>query len=317
MQWSPSAGSGTPTKDPTGRPARLTLGIGVVGLLVLLAVVGASAEHGAGTAELRRGPASVVASSLITLAGLAGVGSLVLLVWGLVTRNRRTLDSSAPKRHSPILVSGVLLAILACFAALLALAARNRHVAPLALAGRPLSRAGSTGSSLPFNTAASVTTSGIVVGIIALLVLAKMVRSIGWRRVLRRLHALPALADTEPDDSHGARAELEALGRELAELTVADPATEPDPRRAVIACYLSMLEVASRHGPERRHSETPTEYLQRIFVMSGAAAPPARALTGLFERARYSDRPVDEAMRSEAIAALGSLRQGLLAGAVG
>ena len=65
------------------------------------------------------------------------------------------------------------------------------------------------------------------------------------------------------------------------------------------------------------YSETPTEYLQRIFVMSGAAAPPARALTGLFERARYSDRPVDEAMRSEAIAALGSLRQGLLAGAVG
>ena len=118
------------------------------------------------------------------------------------------------------------------------------------------------------------------------------------------------------EDSGDGRAELEALGRELAQLTVADPATEPDPRRAVIACYLSMLEVGSRHNVERRQSETPTEYLRRMFELSGAAAVPARALTGLFERARYSGRPIDESMRSAAIAALDSLRQGLLAGAV-
>jgi hypothetical protein len=256
-----------------------------------------------------------VLSVLITLAGLFGVASLALLFWGLVTRNRRTLDSDAPKRHSPILVSGVLLAILACLTALLALAARNRHVTALAgLAGRPISRA-SSGSSLPFNTMASVTTSGVVVGVIAVVVLMKLVRSMGWRRVLRRLHALGPLADPEAED-RGGRAELEALGRELAQLTVADPATEPDPRRAVIACYLSMLDVGSRHNVERRQSETPTEYLRRMFELSGAAAVPARALTGLFERARYSGRPIDESMRSAAIAALNSLRQGLLAGAV-
>ena len=58
-------------------------------LAILLAVVGASAEHGTGAPQLRRGPASVVLSVLFTLAGLAGVGSLALLFWGLVTRNRR------------------------------------------------------------------------------------------------------------------------------------------------------------------------------------------------------------------------------------
>jgi hypothetical protein len=47
-------------------------------LVILLAVVGASAEHGTGAAQLRRGPASVVLSVLFTLAGLAGVGSLAL-----------------------------------------------------------------------------------------------------------------------------------------------------------------------------------------------------------------------------------------------
>jgi hypothetical protein len=38
-------------------------------------------------------------------------------------------------------------------------------------------------------------------------------------------------------------------------------------------------------------------------------------LTRLFERARYSRAHVDETMRSDAIGALGSLKEALLAGA--
>ena len=111
---------------------RLVLGIAVVTLLIFLAVIGGSAEHSTGTAELRRGPASIVVSVLITLALLAGVFSLALLFWGLVTRHRRSLDTSAPQRHSPILVAGALLAIFAGLAALLALAARGRRSPPVA-----------------------------------------------------------------------------------------------------------------------------------------------------------------------------------------
>jgi hypothetical protein len=284
-------------------------------LAILLAVVGASAEHGTGAAQLRRGPASVVLSVLFTIAGLAGVGSLAQLFWGLVTRNRRSLDGSGPRRHSPILVAGAALVIFACLTALLALAARGRHIQSFrALGGKPLSRAGATTAPLPFNATASFTTSGIVVGVVVLAVTMKLVRSMGWRRVLRRLHPLTAGADTASVEADAQRSESEALGMQLALVTVADPGTEPDPRRAVIGCYLQMLEVAARHGPERRDSETPTEYLRRMLASTAATATPATSLTRLFERARYSQQPVGESMRFDAIAAIEALRNDLLAG---
>ena len=182
-----------------GSRSRLLLGVAVAILLVFLTVIGASAQHGTGAAHLRRGPASVVLSVLFTLAGLAGVGSLALLFWGLVTRNRRTLDGSEPRRHSPIFVAGAALMVFACLAALLALAARGRHLRSLpALSGRPLSHTAAATNTLPFNKLASFTTSGIVIGIVVLLVMMRLARSIGWRRALHRLR--PLASDT---DRHG------------------------------------------------------------------------------------------------------------------
>ena len=288
----------------------------MVVLLIVLAVIGGAAEHGASATQLRRGPASVVLSVLITLAGLAGVASLIMLIWGLVTKNRRSLDSDSPRRHSPILVSGVMLAILACMAGLLALAARKGLFHPLARLGSgPAAHAPATGKPLPFSAAASISTSSIVIGIVALFVVAHIVRSLGWRRVLRRLRLAPR-EDLEADVVGGAAA-LEALSSALGALNVADAAAEPDPRRAVVKCYLEMLAIAGMHGPERRSTETPTEYLRRIFEMIGAAAGPAGALTELFEHARYNlRRPVDETMRAAAIDALAEIHEDLLAGAV-
>src|ERR1019366_515581 len=101
-----SADGVSASQRATSRPTRLILGVAVMALVILLAVVGASAEHGTGAPQLRRGPASVVLSVLFTLAGLAGVGSLALLFWGLVTRNRRSLDGSGPQRPPPRLVPG-------------------------------------------------------------------------------------------------------------------------------------------------------------------------------------------------------------------
>ena len=151
-------------------------------------------------------------------------------------------------------------------------------------------------------------------GVVVLAVTMKLVRSMGWRRVLRRLHPLTAGADTASVEADAQRSESEALGMQLALVTVADPGTEPDPRRAVIGCYLQMLEVAARHGPERRDSETPTEYLRRMLASTAATATPATSLTRLFERARYSQQPVGESMRFDAIAAIEALRNDLLAG---
>ena len=125
-----SGGSRSTPERATRRPARLAAGVALPSLLIVLAVTGASALHGAGTSQLRRGPASVVLSVLITLAGLAGLASLALLFWGLVTRHRRSLDSSEARRHSPILAAGGLLAAFACLTFLAALAAHQRMFNP-------------------------------------------------------------------------------------------------------------------------------------------------------------------------------------------
>ena len=295
----------------------MLLGVAVAILLVFLTVIGASAQHGTGAAHLRRGPASVVLSVLFTLAGLAGVGSLALLFWGLVTRNRRTLDGSEPRRHSPIFVAGAALMVFACLAALLALAARGRHLRSLpALSGRPLSHTAAATNTLPFNKLASFTTSGIVIGIVVLLVMMRLARSIGWRRALHRLRPLASDTVATGNLADPQQRGLDDLATRLASVSVADPSAEPDPRRAVVACYLQLLEVAACHGAERRTSETPAEYLRRRLAATPAGRAPATSLTGLFERARYSQLPIGESMRSEAIVALDVLRKGIRTGAV-
>ncbi len=315
VQRSSDMGSSVAARPAATRSTRTAFGVTVATLLVLLAGIGASAEHGAGAAQLRRGPASIVLSVLITLAGLAGVASLALLFWGLVTRNRRRLNTSAQRRHSPILIAGALLAIFACIAGLLALAARQRHSQALtALGGTPLPHSGPTPRPLPFNATASFTTSGIIVGVVVLFVVVRMVRSIGWRRALRKLAPRAADGHDEADLTRRTGPDLETFGALLSSLDVADPSSEPDARRAVIACYLQLLEVAARHGPRRRSTETPTEYLLRVFAVSQASVGPATSLTALFERARYSRQPIDERMRSDAIAALRALKESLLLG---
>ncbi len=307
-----SNGGNLPTpKRSTMLPARVAAGVVLPSFLIVLAVMGASALHGAGTSQLRRGPASILLSVLITLAGLAGIASLALLFWGLVTRHRRSLDSSEAQRHSPILAAGGLLAVFAGLTFLAALAAHQRHVQPpLGLREGALSPGTSTVNSLPLNAAASFTTSGLVVGIVVVLILTRLVHSMGWRRALHRFRPVGSEADTaQVFEFTGS--EPDALSSQLDGLFVPDPGIEPDPRRAVIACYLQLLDIGSRHGPERRTSETPAEYLRRMLVVTAAAATPAISLTGLFERARYSRQPVNESMRYDAIAALGALKNTL------
>jgi hypothetical protein len=91
---------------------------------------------------------------------------------------------------------------------------------------------------------------------------------------------------------------------------------ETDPCRAVVSCYLQLLEVAASNGPGRRDAETPTEYLLRALTGNDAPVAPSTLLTGLFERARYSQLPVSESMRSEAISALRALQGAYLLRAV-
>jgi hypothetical protein len=88
---------------------------------------------------------------------------------------------------------------------------------------------------------------------------------------------------------------------------------EPDARRAVIAAYARMEGVLARQGLARRASETPLEYLRRALLGLTRSHGAVERLTALFELAKFSDRPVGEPMKRDAIDALRDIRSGLTA----
>jgi hypothetical protein len=81
-----------------------------------------------------------------------------------------------------------------------------------------------------------------------------------------------------------------------------------DPRAAVIACYARMERFFRAEGLRRRPSDTPLEFIARALRAHKVDGPSPVGLTRLFERARFSDHPVDEAMRADALAALEDVR---------
>jgi hypothetical protein len=84
-----------------------------------------------------------------------------------------------------------------------------------------------------------------------------------------------------------------------------------DPRRAVIAAYRRMEQTLTAAGLPRRPAETAREYVVHALTSLELRAEPPRTLTTLFERARFSVRPIDVAMRDQAIDALVAMQHEL------
>ena len=93
--------------------------------------------------------------------------------------------------------------------------------------------------------------------------------------------------------------------------TIDDLRRERDARRAVIAAYANMERVLASHSLARERAETPFEYLARILSGLNVRESAVRALTQLFEYAKFSAHEIDSAMKEEAIAALEDVRDDL------
>jgi len=115
---------------------------------------------------------------------------------------------------------------------------------------------------------------------------------------------------SQPDKTRLSRAETlsYALDESLAELHA-----EPDPRRAIIAAYAHMERALAAAGLPRRPAEAPLEYLERALVDLHATAASARRLTDLFRVAKFSDHPLGEEAKEDAIDALEAVRDELRA----
>ena len=83
---------------------------------------------------------------------------------------------------------------------------------------------------------------------------------------------------------------------------------EPDPRRAIIVAYAAMERSLSHAGLGRHSWEAPIEYLRRVLAGAMGAPRDVQTMTHLFEVAKFSEHPVDESMRSDAIGALERIR---------
>jgi len=88
------------------------------------------------------------------------------------------------------------------------------------------------------------------------------------------------------------------------EIGLDDLLHEPDPRRAIIACYRRFEQVLSQHGLPRAPWQTPLEYLG--VALQRFRLPPARLrrLTTLFEVAKFSMHPLGQPEKHLAIAVL-------------
>jgi len=89
---------------------------------------------------------------------------------------------------------------------------------------------------------------------------------------------------------------------------------ERDVRRAIIACYARMERALASSGGARRPHEAPLEYLTRILDGVSGSGRAARALTKLFEVAKFSVEPMAEREKQQAIGALEALRAEVRAG---
>ena len=81
-----------------------------------------------------------------------------------------------------------------------------------------------------------------------------------------------------------------------------------DARSAVIAAYAAMERSLAERGVTRSETEAPREYLHRVLTTASGAERDARALTELFEEARFSTHPIPDRLRELAASALSSLR---------
>jgi hypothetical protein len=95
---------------------------------------------------------------------------------------------------------------------------------------------------------------------------------------------------------------------EAVEESLEDLRAEPDARRAIIRCYARFERAAAASGLERRPWHTPMEFMREALSRLPAPRGAMRALTSLFELARFSDRTLGPGERDRALDALDDIK---------
>ena len=90
---------------------------------------------------------------------------------------------------------------------------------------------------------------------------------------------------------------------------------EGDARRAIVRCYARFERAAAAAGLPRRPWLTPGEFMREALARLPLPRAAVPTLTGLFELARFSDRPLGAPERDRAVDALTEIRRAMDASA--
>jgi hypothetical protein len=102
---------------------------------------------------------------------------------------------------------------------------------------------------------------------------------------------------------------VEAITRDAAEQD--RQLHEGDPRNAIVAAWLRFEVQGQSAGVGRRAWETSSEYALRILDLVSADSGAVNRLAGLYREARFSEHPLTEEHRLEALEALAAIRRSL------
>jgi len=276
---------------------RATRPLAVVAVIaVLMAVVALASRPAAGTVTPTVGPAvtrTMLDSVFYLLLSLGLVFGLIL-VWLLWPQ-----DELGPRPRLERRRHSLLAALAVAITVVLLVWSRTGPWGRLPLLGAGTASVGAPPGA-PRPNAGAVAAQGMdwPAIVITALVLA-VIAWLGWRLLRPPRRTLRVV-----------RAPLAEVERALDDALV-DAATEPDPRRAVLAVWARIERLLAEHDAGRRPSEAPFEYATRAAAAVGLESGAMERLAGLYEWARFSVHEVTSTMRKEALEGLTQVRERL------
>lgn len=155
-------------------------------------------------------------------------------------------------------------------------------------------------------------------GVIAAVLLALLVAALVTFAVRKLLALRRERTSARPDGLTGGTA-ADSLGDDVDLPEIQDAVTRAlahldghaRPRDAVVAAWVALEEAAERAGTRRDPAQTPTEFAGT--VLAATPAPPAAVarLRTLYQRARFTDRPIDRPAVTQAREALADIAASL------
>lgn len=157
------------------------------------------------------------------------------------------------------------------------------------------------------------------IGITAAILLTLLVATILTLTARRLLAIYRARTPTTPDNLTGGTTTTGTLTDDVDLPELQDAVTRAlthldghaRPRDAVVAAWVALEDAAARAGAHRRPAQTPTEFAGTVLAATPAPPTAVAQLRTLYQRARFTDRPIDHTTVDQAREALAAIAQSL------